>query len=595
MIVIPQQGKFTQSNRGDIFGNVNRTQNIDFKTSPGKLKISPRLTINTKSDDGGISNMGVPLAFVAHTISSTKQYWTAAGIGTSSNNGTGTMLVSASTTPQSVFANDVTSNTPTTIHADYSDMVEWTNGLFVSKFGAGASNISRLIGSWTPSWFTATAGGSFTVNGGLKNMEVGFNGNLYITDDDLIIYVNTAGSAVLSGTGTIDFNGAYRAIWIRSSSKYLWIGLMSFDASFGTKGFVAQWTGTGTAPDAIYNINAPCALSCTILDDVPYIIDAYGRLKKFNGTGFVEIERLPVANQNIEMPGIYNDLTNSRWIHQRGMDVVDGKINILVNNFVSTGVYVEDMPSGIWEYDPQIGLYHKNAPCITSIDWGQQSLLTTGAIYGTKRSTATYLAGLSYYTDDATTSKNAIFYDDIATDTNKRGIILTPFLSSNQIQDTWQKVNYRFTQLPSGDKIIGKFRTMKKANLPFVASITWTSTSSFSSSNANFQYVSVGEEIEIIMGTGASTTAHISAIQLGGASTYIVTLDEAIGPSSGTGKVKANNFKKMGTISNQNIDTQSLPVMESDIKVQIKTEMRVTGAFELDDLTLISQIKQITK
>lgn len=585
-------GKFSQPNKGDIFGNIYRTQNIDLKTAPGKLRVSSRLIVNTKSDDVGISNMGVPLAFVAHTQASTKQYYAACGIGTGATTGSGKILVSASTTPNSAFANDVVANSPTTIHADYSDMVEWVRCLYVSKWSGAANNISKLDSSWTASWYTGTAGGSFTTAGGPKTMCVGFNGNLYVTDDDLVTYVNTAGTAVLSGTGTIDFLGAYRPIWIRSSSNKLWISLMEFDASFGTKGYIGMWDGTGTALNTLYYIDAPCALSGVVLNDVLYILDAYGILKKFDGGGFKEVARLPVANQNIEMPGIYNDLTVSRWVHMRGMDIVDGKINIVVNNFVSTGVYVKDMPSGVWEYDPEIGLYHKDSPCATTSDYGQQGILTSGAIMGTKRSTATMLVGGAHYTDDVTTSKNAIYYDDIATNTNKRGIVTTPFVNSAQIKDTFKEVGYRFRPIPSGDKIIGKYRYAKKANLPFIASITWTSTTTFTSTDANFAYASDGDEIEVFMGKGASTTAHISGTPVLNTGTYTVTLDDTIGFSSGTGKVTVDNFKKTGAISEQDISSQELTVGNDATRIQVKTEIRATGDFELDDITIASETIQ---
>lgn len=586
MFRIPTNGIFAQPNKGDIFGNLFRTQNIDLKTAPGRVRVSPRLTVLTKDDDGGISGLGVPLAFVTHAKSSTKLYYAACG-DHSGSIGTGKMMVSSGASITSGFINDATVNTPVTISDQWSDMVEWRNLLYVSTV-PGITEIAELGSSWDVTWYRLTRSGTAVTTQVPAVLCPAFNGNLYIGAYDKLTYVPVSGNAVNSGTGTIDFLGQYVITWIRSSSNRIWIGLMSATTVTGTdaKGYVAEWDGTGTAANRIYDIGAPCALSCEILDDVPHIIDAYGRLKKFNN-GFTEVARLPVANLNIEMPGIYNGLTVSRWIHQRGMSLVDGKINIAVNNFVSTGIYVDEMPSGTWEYEPGVGLYHKESPCATSSDFGQQSILTAGALYGSKRSTATYLAGFAYYLDDVTTSHNAIFYDDIATNTNKRGSFITTFLSSENILDQWHKVAYRFKQLPSGDKIIGKYRSMKKVSLPFIASIIWTSTTTFTSADANFQYASVGDEIEVVMGKGASTTAHISVIS-SLAGTYTVTLEDAIGFSSGTGKAKVNNFSKMGVISNQNSNQEDLTPNSTDTKIQIKTEFRVTGDFELDDLTLLN-------
>lgn len=608
---IPRNGALSQPNTGEISGNIYRSQNLDLKTSPGKIKVSPRLVVNTKDNDSGISGMGVPQAFVNHVKSSTHQFYAACGIGDENQDGSGKILVSATDSPTALFSNDASTGSPTNVSAAFSDMVEWTDAkndgstlgpsIFVSTFSSSTSQIKKLFNSvWNTTWFTGTAGGSFVSNGGVKNLCVGFNRNLYITDDDKVIYVpfsttGVAAAAVTSGVGTLNFYGAYRAIWHRSTSTNLFVSLMTYDAGTGSKGYIAVWDTTGTAPQKIIDIAAPCALSGTVIDDIFYIIDAYGRWKKYTGTNFLEVARLPVANQNIEMPGIYNDHTNSRWIHHRGVDNVDGKANISVNNFVSTGVYVEDMPSGVWEYDPnrpELGLYHKESPCADTNDYGQQAIKSAGAIYGTKRSNATFLAGYGYYTDDATTSRNGIFYDDIATNNNKHGLLTTPWLESENIEDVWQKAFYRNTPLPAGDLIIGKARTEKKANLPFVASITWTAANTFTSTDTNFQYASVLDEVEIIMGKGASTTAHILSIPPAVGPTYTVTLEDAIGFTIGTAKAKVNNYRKLGVISAQNSSSQDLPIQQNGARVQVKTEFRVNGNFELDDLTIINQKHQ---
>jgi hypothetical protein len=619
---VPQNGKLSQPNMGDTSGNLYKSQNLDLKTNPGKLKVSSRLTVAVKDDDSGITDMGVPSAIVTHTKTSTKQYYIACGVGSGSTNGSGRILVSDSALITDDYDVDPTSNTPTNLHADYTDMITWSDGnyaagnmgqsILVSTYSSSTSQIKKLFNAWNTTWFTSSVSGTFKVQG-LKNMCNGFNGNLYITDDDCIHYVpysstQTASNAVLAfntgsgvGTGTagtLYFAGKYRPIWIRSSSNKLWIGLMTYDAGVGSKGYVAEWDATGTSPNKIYDLNAPCALSCVIEDDVPVIIDAYGRLKKFNGARFVEIARLPVANLNIEMPGIYNDSTNSRWIHHRGMDIVDGKININVNNFVSTGVYVEEMPSGIWEYDESVGLYHKSSPCSASTDWGQKQILTAGAIYGSKRSTATLLAGYAYYTDNATTSRNGLFYDDIATNTNKRALITLPFINSSEMDDSWQKVAYRFRPFPSGDKVLGKFRSAKDSTLPLLISITWTGTTTFTTTTNILAYhpntLNYNPEIEVVMGKASGTTAHITNIDASNATgsfIYTVTLDDAISDGSGSGKAYLTNFKKMSAtgLTDQNTDEGSMNIAESKTKVQVKTELRATGSFELDDITIINK------
>lgn len=603
---VPNQGQLSQPNKGDLSGNIRSSLNNDWRTNPGRIRLSPRMKVLTKDNDTSMTGMGLPIAFTnfKHTDGTIRTF-AATGIGSWAGASTGRVLMSADS-DYGVFANlsgNYATNQPTEVNPTTCDMVHWNSLLLVSTDDAiSTMDIARLASdTWTLAWYDSTIGGT-PVTDSIMNMGIGFDGNLYITNGSVVErVVPTAGSGTLtaSGEGTIDFSGVngwngLRPIWIRSSSNRIWIGLMSwFAATGGTskgEGFVAEWTGKGTAAERIYKIDAPCALTACVYKDTLYILDAYGILKKYAGnSGFIEVARLPVANTNIEMPGIYYAIRNDRWVHHRGMEVVNGKINILVNNFVSTGVYVEDMPSGVWEFDPENpsqGLYHKSSPCVDTDDYGQQAVEATGAIFPLRDVNGNLLAGISYYTDDTTTNRKAIFFDDISVNTNKRGSFTTPFLPSATAQDDWQEASYRFRTLPSGDKIVGKYRTGKKAHLPFIASITWTSTTTFTSTNANFQYAVVGDEIEGIMGKGASSTAHISAIAEAGG-TYTITLEEAIGFTSGAAKVKVDNFKKLGVISDTNTNQDEFNNFGTEANIQIKTEMRFTGDGEIDDLTII--------
>lgn len=597
MIRIPTNGVFSQPNKGDIFGNISRSLGVDFKTSPGKLKSSPRLTAAVKDNDSGISNMGLPQAFALY-ITNASKYFALCGIGEGiggGNAGTGKLIVSDDGLATSDWDVDGLSNSPTDIHAGFSDMVPYNNVLLVSRYTGTANKISALTGtSWDTDWFGTTMTGTFNEpNASIKNFIPAFNGNLYITDGDTLIYApDVSSTAVTSGPGVVDTGGKYRIIWGRSTSNTIWVCLMTYDRGIGTKSYMARWNGVGTAFDAIYDMNCPCVMSGCVIDDVMHVVDSYGVVKQFTGAGFSEIARLPVANLNIEMFGVYNDLSNNRWISHRSMENVDGKINIAVNSTTYTGGFVEEMPSGVWEYDPKnptLGLYHKGAPCSLSTDWGQQYLLGAGAVFNTRRTTYSLLAGFAYYTDNASTSRNAVFYDDIATNTNKRSSFVTSFVNSPNIEENFKKAGYRFTPLQSNEKIIGKWRKAKKTHLPFMASVTWTSTTTFTSTDANFQYASLGDEVEIVMGVGASATAHITVLPAPSVGTYTVTIDTAIGGASGTGKVKVNNFKKFITGTTLSVSEEFGGLPDSvGTRIQIKTEIQAQGDFELDDLTIIN-------
>ena len=601
---IPKNGIWYQPNRGEISGALFRSTGIDLKTNPGKLRPSPPLALNTKDNDAGITGLGLPIGFVIHEQGFGKQYYAACGVGIGQTTGSGKMMVTPGDDLSVAFANETRTGTPTLIHQDFSDMVEWNGGLFVSTFaGIVGSDIARLVAQWTADWYTSTVSGSFRDHLTPKNLCVGFNNNLYITDEDRIIYVDTSNVAhVPNGppnttSGVIDFENQYFTNWIQSTSDKLWLALMSkipainsiTSAGSSTKGYIGIWD-TVTLLPTIVDIQAPCALAGVVRKDVLYIIDAYGILKRYNGTGFEEVARLPVANLNIEMPGIYDATTNARWIHPRGMSLVDGKINVNVNNYVSAGVYVNEMPSGVWELnedDPAHPFfYHKASPRIDSNDYGQQQVSKVGALFGSKRSTATYLAGFSYFTD-ATTIRKGIFHDDLATTSGRRSIIVTPWFDSQQILDSFTNVWYRFRKFISGSKVKAKFRTDKVWGLPFVASVTWGAADRFTYTDTNFQYASVGDEVEIVQGANATKTAHITLI-----TSNAVELDEAIGPTSGTGMVRVENFTQQNAADALLASSARFGVGVTDNSIQVKAELVDEGGFELNDITITSKTQQ---
>lgn len=608
---IPGKNKiWSQLNLGDIFGILLRSVALDLRTNPGKLRLAPRTTLITKDDDATIASMGLPIAFASVNALT----FAVTGIGAQGAVGSGKVLVNTGL-DFSAFLNQggsYTADEPTKVSAAKSDALIWRGDLYVSTVGGpGPTNdiakLTALSPAWNSDWYTTTAAGSYQTNDvATGNMFEGVTGNLMILDNDWISYVDAAaGTAVRpnSGTanttnGTISFNKRFYPIWGMKNSRSNWIALMTWEAAITTsgKGYMAQWDGSGTGTTLQrYDIDAPCALAGCIHEDTPYLLDAYGILKKFNGTGFKEVARLPVANMNVVMPGVTNVLTNQRWVHPRGMEVVNGKINIVVNNFVSAGVYVTDMPSGVWEFDPnrpEQGLYHKGAPCVASTDWGQQLLEGVGAIYPRKTSLGNMLLGFSYYTDSGATNHKGIFYDNVAATTNRRGSFVTTWLDSAKITDTFGKVWYRFREFVSGTKVIGKFRMSKNVHMPFVASVSWLNTTAFTSTDSNFQYASRGDEVEVAQGVSASTTAHILTItptETG----YMVELADTIGGASGTSsKVIVDNFKWFGQIDRLNASSGEIGINQADTNVQIKTEIRDAGFFELDDMSINNATKQ---
>lgn len=118
--------------------------------------------------------------------------------------------------------------------------------------------------------------------------------------------------------------------------------------------------------------------------------------------------------------------------------------------------------------------------------------------------------------------------------TEARGYYITPKITSNNVTDNYDLVTLKFSPFTSElDKIIIKYRTiddMKRyirlgiSGNPWVA--TWTSSTTFTTTETQFADAIVGNEIEFLKGAGSGILAHITAISEN-AGTYTVTIDES--------------------------------------------------------------------
>jgi vacuolar-type H+-ATPase subunit B/Vma2 len=74
-----------------------------------------------------------------------------------------------------------------------------------------------------------------------------------------------------------------------------------------------------------------------------------------------------------------------------------------------------------------------------------------------------------------------------------------------------------------------------------------------------------------------------------GSYTYTITLDEAICPASGTGKVRFNNWTKILTVNTQTITDVVQALGKTSTELQIKLELRGTGDNpEINQLVVLS-------
>jgi hypothetical protein len=581
MIQVPSEKKqLVQANTSDTLGNVLSSFNLDLVENSGNIRLGSRMLLNTNGLDG------CPVAFrwwrqvsddKIFAIAGTKVYSGGAGTG--------------GAFPNTALTADGTTLTPTNLSSDYSDMAVFNGNIYASS---GSTTLYYMDDGST--WRTITSFGSSSQ----VHMLCPFGDRLYMTDlQSRVISINTSNVGVTSGQYTINLGNSDSNVitFIRASASRIWIGTVN---TRGGVGHIYEWDGTSAQTTRTYTLESSGALSCVIKDDIPYVMDTDGNLLAWSGGSFKRLTTLKTDPRIF-----YNSLRtrNDRWIHPNGMAIVRNRINVLIDSRLSTNgtPTLEKTPSGIWEYDPNIGLYHKYSLGLakssdTITDFGQSRLSRAGGLMeinqpGSSSSrNGTFMAGATYYTNASSTSSGA-FYDDQNETKQKAGYIVTTKLPASKISDVWQYVWAVYEKLlTSTDKMVVKWRVDDAT--PSEGTITWTSTTTFTVPNSsvvvsNYWTEGTGMEVEVVQGLGAGKCAHITNA-VNNAGTWTVTVDETFTGATGTSIARFQNWTKAGVIADQTTRYAkfALPTSANSPWIEVKAWMLFTGDGELGMLAV---------
>ncbi len=592
----PQEGKtYIQTNRTDRFGSLWSSMGLDFQSNLGTLRVAPRLKVNTATADA--ANLGLPVAFEAADTG--PQLWAICGGRIFKN-------VSATGTPNSAFTEDASTGAVTTYNTN-SDLENFDNRLWSSADTALYSKV--LNGSGTGAWTsrdTLTTGAPHP----LKYFQK-FNRLYYVTSANIVASISAANVVAAASPYYLDLGAGNDISCFETTSNDVWVGISTFSrigTSSSASGLVAavfRWDGISAQATSKYLLKSASCAAMTVMDDIPYLMDGNGVLNKFTGSSFEEIGRLPFTTI----------LPKYNYIAMNGMtSTKNGTILVVVNNLNGdfAGSVYENIPSGVWEWSKDFGFTHKYpftytpSASSTITDYGQNRISAPGAIYNVAAvgqsvsgRNGTILAGATYFTD-ATTTTNAIFFNDSNNTLQKKGYFVTNWFQSAEIQDKWTRLYETYRRLlGSTDSIVMKYRLSEEA--PVYADITWVNTTSFTTATdisaygptaSGFSGTS-GGEVEILQGTGSASCAHITGIT--GAGPYTVTLDTAIqGVTTGTAKARFQKWLKLTPeVTGQVLSSSEQSIGGySDVRCQIKGCLTFTGDGEFYKLALVSNTDQ---
>lgn len=464
-----------------------------------------------------------------------------------------------------------------------------------------------------------------------------------------------------------------------------WSGGNMYAATRNVTGGSAKlfiWNGTGTSAQLGWDVKADWIYSMVDYDASITVLTSSGQLLRYAGGGFTELAHFPVYDtpyswnsQSALTNGIGRCANRGMVAHGDNLFInVDGALNASLTDMPSR--FMVEQPSGLWCYDPGVGLYHKAGYKYTKYNEAAYTFASSNFVFSTAHNMQT---GDPVYPTNTTgltrVNANQLYYAIVVDSLTiqlannqydaQQGMAMTitgTAAAGTMIIDTFDSLSAAYTQsfpgavclfitanppsmlgtdlmyagtattasntlvsslmslgnghhvasftttpVPSSGvtdsftkllqvidtfglhatQIIVKYRIGTNFGLPNAyrkdgtAMATWTSTSSFTidSTKKDFSAAQVGNEIEIIEGSAAGYTAHITVIDKS-TSTYTVTIDETLPVAvSDRSEIIVDNWIKKPAITYMSTGIEKLFAQIGNLSVvgtyvQFKVEMR---------------------
>lgn len=342
MIKFPLNSKWSQYNSSDKFGSISYSKNINLDKE-GYLKLSPRtVNIFDETSTYGDVDFGIPVSFGRYDagqmyICTTDEPFT----------------INYSPTSKTI-TEDNSSNNPNLTGNSHG--VWWQNRFYEST--------STAVYYYDGSVWTADA--IIGLTSGVRHyMAVFKNKNsLAVSNGNTVKLYNTSHSNTITLTLPSDFE----VIGLAYNNNKLGITTRLGSGSSGqnSNSYFFVWDGATTEANAGYSIGTDTAFSIDAYKSSFVVCTNAGQLLYYNGGGFEELAHFPFYNEE-KRTGFDTILSYGDSM------VVDGDI-IYINvnfNFDGSGskeeTYLQSNPSGVWCYDPNIGLYHRYSPSISKV------------------------------------------------------------------------------------------------------------------------------------------------------------------------------------------------------------------------------------
>lgn len=339
MITLPSEGRWKVVNNGDKFGSVIRTKNLSFDKDGALALAKKAFVIYSKDDDAGFRT---PIA-----IETDGTYLYIATTGghlfrtTLTNDGLFLDEANATNQPTLGMSSDMVLFNDTIV-ATGDDDLNYLNALGVGQVWHSPKPITDLNTAYPH---------PLCVRDRAQTLLVG--------DGNVVRQYSTAYSRDTSNELTIP--AQYIITCIRTVGSTIYVGTRH---KYGGEAKLFLWTGSGLNNNAEYGCGADWIYSMVEYKSSVAVITSKGQLRRFSGGGFEDLAQLPVYATPYSWTSIAADTSLVGKVSSRGMCVsgdrvymnIDGSLNS--PSTVFPGTYIPEQPSGLWCYDPNVGLYH---------------------------------------------------------------------------------------------------------------------------------------------------------------------------------------------------------------------------------------------
>lgn len=327
MITIPEQStkQWKQTNSGDVFGNLFSTKNIDF-SQEGYLSLAQKARAYYREAAAG-SDFDDVISIVFSSI--------------------GDMVF----TSDEIFDLELsdTDSAPLVVNNDSGVQSPTVNGDGIAWNGRIYCTGSTATKYWDGvNWSSA----SIVLTSGVPHPMAVFESLNYLavtTDANVVKLYDT--SHTLKKTLTIP--AEYEIRWLVYRDSNLYIGTKN---KVGGSAKMFVWNGAGSSAQKSWGAKGEIMFAGCEYGNSIVTVTNLGQVLLFNGGGFNELANFPVYYSNYEW--------GTSAVARRGI-IADGeKLYINIQGEVRTqnrSVYLQGNNSGLWCYDPKIGLYHRGS------------------------------------------------------------------------------------------------------------------------------------------------------------------------------------------------------------------------------------------